>query len=50
MSAADIKTGPRYQLRRDNSGSLAKFTAIRRASSWLSNFAADKNRSKPFLI
>jgi hypothetical protein len=30
---ADIETGPRYQLRRDNSGSFATLAAIRRASS-----------------
>jgi hypothetical protein len=30
---------PRYQLRRTNSGSLAIFTAIRRASSFVSNLA-----------
>jgi hypothetical protein len=32
-SKADIETGPRYQLRRDNSGSFATLAAIRRASS-----------------
>ena len=36
---ADIRNGPRYA-RRNNSGSLAIFTAIRRASSLVSSLAA----------
>ena len=42
---ADIGTGPRYQLRRDNSGSLAIFAAIRRASSFVSSLVPDRRPS-----
>jgi hypothetical protein len=45
---ADIGTGPAYYLRRTNSGSLAIFAAIRRASSLVSNLAADR-RPGPLL-
>jgi hypothetical protein len=37
----DIGTGP-YQLRRSNSGNLAMFAAIRRASSLVSSLAAKR--------
>jgi hypothetical protein len=39
---ADIVTCPRNYLRRTSSGTLAIFAAIRRASSFVSNFAADR--------
>src|SRR5262245_37848128 len=44
---ADIRTGPRYYLRRTSSGSLAIFAAIRRATYFVSSLAADR---RPGLI